>query len=177
MLPAWAAPEGSEANPWAVLEPPPPQPPRDWAALGRRIAPFAGVGALVLLIVGGGWSVMQGASSAPSESAGALDDAFQCRKTLVRGRDLICVAPPDMLTDLAPTERDARLNRGRALATFAGMQRLIFEDEAGRTWRTLVLTEPAPSTAAAGGATAPSQPAAPKPAPPPPTGAVDTVAP
>jgi len=116
-------------------------------------------------------------------TTGVLDDAVKCRQGLVRGRDLICVAPATILTELPPADREARLARARSLAVFAGMNRVIFEDN-GRVWRTLVLNAPGlPAAAAAGNdgalpSGAPSGKAStPPPATdaPPPSGAVDDV--
>ena len=153
-LPAWAtsAGAGGEANPWA-LDPPPAKTkkPTDRGRVLRRAAVAVGIVAVVV----GGWAlsgVVAGGGGAGGEvsAGGALDDAVKCKQTLLRGRDLICVAPPSSLTELTPAERDARLARATALGIFAGMNRIIFEDN-GRTWRTLVLTTPvtargAPST-------------------------------
>jgi hypothetical protein len=87
----------------------------------------------VVGVVGGG--------SDDASSAGILDDAVRCKQTLVRDRDLICIAPASVLTELPPADREARLAKTRALAQFAGMNRVIFEDN-GRVWRTLVLHSP-----------------------------------
>jgi hypothetical protein len=107
----------------------------------------------VLAVVVGGFAVVTSAGGEGGAGAagagGALDDAVPCKQTLVRGRDLICIAPPSILTELPPADREARLARARTLGIFAGMQRIVFEDN-GRTWRTLVLTAPPGTTAPAG---------------------------
>ena len=150
-LPAWATGAGGEADARAALETPPAKKPTDRGRVLRRAAAAVGI----VVVVGGGWAlsgVVTGGGGAGGEvsAGGALADAVTCKQTLLRGRDLICVAPPSSLTELTPAERDARLSRAKALGIFAGMNRIIFEDN-GRTWRTLVLTTPgtapgAPST-------------------------------
>jgi hypothetical protein len=144
-LPAWATGDGDDANAWALDAPPAPtRKPTDWGLVLRRAAVVVGI----VAVVGGGWALsgVVGDAGAGGEAGagGTLDDAVKCKQTLVRGRDLICVAPPSSLTELPPAERDARLARAKSLGIFAGMNRIIFEDN-GRTWRTLVLTPPGPA--------------------------------
>ena len=174
-LPAWATGDGGDADARAALETPPAKKPTDRGRVLRRAAVAVGI----VAVVGGGWAlsgVVAGDGGAGGEvsAGGALDDAVKCKQTLLRGRDLICVAPPSSLTELTPAERDARLSRAKALGIFAGMNRIIFEDN-GRTWRTLVLTTPgtapgAPSTTVPTTVPTPSKAA-------PSTGALDTTPP
>ena len=150
-LPAWATGDGAggEANTWALDAPPAKtKKPTDRGRLLRRAAVAVGI----VAVVGGGWALSgvgagDGGAGSEASAGGALDDAVKCKQTLLRGRDLICVAPPSSLTELPPDERDARLARAKALGIFAGMNRIIFEDN-GRTWRTLVLTTPGPAPGA-----------------------------
>jgi hypothetical protein len=141
----WAPPEASaEANPWAALAPPPPKPPRDWAALGRKAAPIAGAAGVLVVVVAVGMALFSG--DGDGSVGGPLDEALPCKETLVRGRDLICLAPSSILNELTPADREARLARARELGSVAGVNRVVFEDR-GRVYRTLVLNAPGlPST-------------------------------
>ncbi len=108
----------------------------------RALAPRTAAAILAVVVVFGGVvGVGKALFSSGEERTDVLKDAVTCTETLLRDRDVICLASPSILSELAPDEREARILKVRKLADAAGMNRVVFEDR-GRIWRTLVLRAP-----------------------------------